>query len=492
MTHSSIFHYNVTRPYPFRWFTPLVAAGGIILFGLFSTLNLAQNGYELAVEYANNPNRTIGEGIWFKKWPSYLTSSVRPRCQPANLPVGSQIFTNQSGLSYTITSVSNGKDPKSPASPSLPYYNNVLESCDITQFEMSFDGMNNQTWALFSQTAWNIQLRAFITCGIHGPLGYTKFNMTAMYDPLTGQGDIPGSSVFISRHDTTKSTLYWAEALLSAYWVDAVYRIWSVSSDTGMEWQTGIIWLTREQEVQDIDSRKFFNARYNFLSNYDGQSHWSNSTSLHVFAADNYTNADIPIWPEVDKLGKSMYSAVLADLGQTTASSGASILNNEALLQRYTSNFTWIAVHSYIWTAFYTPIELESYHTLRNEGKTGPLEFKPSVISTKYLCQVPQLKSVSDIFISVLLADLVLLSAAWRLYTFLVEQVLLGKGPADNYCEGCLRRDNDDLLLPKLSSPPSRASNATKWFATAPQIPETEYSPLGNVLVENIDRVRTR
>ena len=168
------------------------------------------------------------------------------------------------------------------------------------------------------------------------------------------------------------------------------------------------------------------------------------------------------------------------------------ILNNEALLQRYTSNFTWIAVHSYIWTAFYTPIELESYHTLRNEGKTGPLEFKPSVISTKYLCQVPQLKSVSDIFISVLLADLVLLSAAWRLYTFLVEQVLLGKGPADNYCEGCLRRDNDDLLLPKLSSPPSRASNATNWFATAPQIPETEYSPLGNVLVENIDRVRTR
>lgn len=41
----SFFTYNVTRPYPFKWFTPLVIIGGCLAFTLFTVLNLITSGY---------------------------------------------------------------------------------------------------------------------------------------------------------------------------------------------------------------------------------------------------------------------------------------------------------------------------------------------------------------------------------------------------------------------------------------------------------------
>jgi hypothetical protein len=44
--HESIFSYNITKPYPYRWFTWLVVLGGIAAAALFSVINLAANGYD--------------------------------------------------------------------------------------------------------------------------------------------------------------------------------------------------------------------------------------------------------------------------------------------------------------------------------------------------------------------------------------------------------------------------------------------------------------
>lgn len=63
------------------------------------------------------------------------------------------------------------------------------------------------------------------------------------------------------------------------------------------------------------------------------------------------------------------------------------------------------------------------------------------MVSTKYLCQVPKRKPIGEIFISVLLPDLVLLQAAWKLYTFLVEQILLRKRDGTRVCEGCVNNE---------------------------------------------------
>jgi len=60
--HASRFSYNITRPYPFRWFTPLVICGGIILAVLFSLVNFAANGYYMKTVYTNDPNTTLRNG----------------------------------------------------------------------------------------------------------------------------------------------------------------------------------------------------------------------------------------------------------------------------------------------------------------------------------------------------------------------------------------------------------------------------------------------
>jgi hypothetical protein len=64
--HESYFNYNVTRPYPYKWFTWAVVLGGIAATVLFSVLNLAANGYQLEVVYTTDPNGTLSEIQWFQ------------------------------------------------------------------------------------------------------------------------------------------------------------------------------------------------------------------------------------------------------------------------------------------------------------------------------------------------------------------------------------------------------------------------------------------
>lgn len=49
---SSMFDYSISRPYPFRWFTPVVIVGGAIALVLFSFLNLVSTGYYLRYYWA--------------------------------------------------------------------------------------------------------------------------------------------------------------------------------------------------------------------------------------------------------------------------------------------------------------------------------------------------------------------------------------------------------------------------------------------------------
>ena len=146
-----------------------------------------------------------------------------------------------------------------------------------------------------------------------------------------------------------------------------------------------------------------------------------------------------------DPLAKAMHSAVLADLGQTAVPPESNIVTNATTLQYFSSNFTetmWLTQDSHL-----PQMEGRDYDTVqKSSNPTGPLGITPSVISTKYLCQVPQRKPLGDIFIAVLLADLVLLQAAWKLYTFAVDQVLVRRRPSARYCEGCVGNESEQIL----------------------------------------------
>ena len=475
--YASIFSYGVTRSYPFRWFTPVAVVGVAVLLALLSVMNFVQNSYELAVEYASDPNTTITKGVWYKNWPSYLAGSVKPVCQPANLPINTEFFTNQSAFTYTITSVFEGDAQSSDASPSLPYLNNVLDACNVTTLELQFDGTTSQSWAAYSASTWNIDMRAFATCEIDGPLGRTVFNLTAHYNPITGTGDVPGTSKLISRNKMTKATFYWAEALLSAYWVDAVSTVWNMSD--ALELHKGVLWFRPNKGVTDIESLEFLDMNYNFFS--EGNATYLHDTWHTTEHYINRRNLSAPqIWLQSDRLAKSMYSTVMADLGQTNSTHGPSLLNDPTTLQMYSSNFSWIANSSDIFKPSFSPLEKQDYQTLKSQGKTGPLEFSQSVISTKYLCQVPQLKSPGDILMSVLLADLVFLSLAWKIFTYGVDYFFLHKLPSSNYCEGCFRGDGDGIrLLPAASpQPPQEYQRSLPATQLPVRSTEDEHEPM--------------
>jgi hypothetical protein len=57
--HSSTFTYPVSRPYPYRWVTPIVIIGGVIAVVLFSFLNFVSNGYYLSTQIVTDPNVTV-------------------------------------------------------------------------------------------------------------------------------------------------------------------------------------------------------------------------------------------------------------------------------------------------------------------------------------------------------------------------------------------------------------------------------------------------
>jgi hypothetical protein len=68
--HESIFTYPLSRPYPFRWYTPAVIVGTLCLLALFSYLNVAMSGYELVLQTTFDPNATIAQHS-LKSWPSW-------------------------------------------------------------------------------------------------------------------------------------------------------------------------------------------------------------------------------------------------------------------------------------------------------------------------------------------------------------------------------------------------------------------------------------
>ena len=70
---------------------------------------------------------------------------------------------------------------------------------------------------------------------------------------------------------------------------------------------------------------------------------------------------------------------------------------------------------------------------------TGIPRVWPATINAQYLCQVPKLKPIGSMLVSVIVADLVFLQALWLIVTFLTTFFLERRHPQANYCDGCTK-----------------------------------------------------
>ncbi|KAF2803199.1 uncharacterized protein BDZ99DRAFT_512276 [Mytilinidion resinicola] len=443
--HESVFSYNITRAYPFRWFTPVVLVGFLVTTVLFSFLNFASNGYDLIVETSSNPNQTISEGIWFKNWPSYLTSKAKPSCQPADIHVNTLLFTNQTALTYTLTDVwrvSAGGGNRTVL-PSLTYYNNRIENCAVSSVEVDLEALDRAANQL-AYAEWGAVVRAYISCTIEGAEGQTRFNLTTTYDYVPQSASLSGlyqflATNFLDRDKQKKSSLYWGESLMSMYWAYMTKTMQDIRQNATDNNEAGIrkgtiSFTPNNSSTSDITRLDYFKVDYRFMIDdglgdfsilWPGLYNWTNSVAYldRISAKPN-------IWIQADSLAKSAYSTILTDLGQI--SSTPNILTDDDTLQYFTSNFSIAMVNKA--NAEPGPAT-QDFDTLK--ATTGPLGVTPSVISTNYICQIPKLKSGGNLFVSVLVADLVFLQALWKIFTLVTDWLLFRKHPNANQCHGC-------------------------------------------------------
>jgi hypothetical protein len=66
------------------------------------------------------------------------------------------------------------------------------------------------------------------------------------------------------------------------------------------------------------------------------------------------------------------------------------------------------------------------------------LSITDSYFFTEYLCQTPTRKSAGSLVLSVLVANLVFLNAAWVLLNWFAVKKLEGTRPTAHYCDGCV------------------------------------------------------
>ena len=165
------------------------------------------------------------------------------------------------------------------------------------------------------------------------------------------------------------------------------------------------------------------------------------------------SDGDSPnIWSQIDKMGKVFYSAILTDLGQNFSSTipDDNIFTSPSLLSDFSKPIPgWIgpreAIRGAIETYWLTggPAR-DTYDALRSV--TGPLNVSSSVIYTQYFCQVPQVKSTGSLIVAILLANLVFLSALWKIFNWLVLHSLQRQDPTTMFCAGCMLQHRQQQL----------------------------------------------
>jgi hypothetical protein len=148
----------------------------------------------------------------------------------------------------------------------------------------------------------------------------------------------------------------------------------------------------------------------------------------------------------MDGLVKSIYFTILTDLGQDGALNALAFptqvmkFANETYKLFMFSGSSGYALdgpgidNPSIWGSHNTTIP-DFYKSIG----TGIPRVWPATINAQYLCQVPKLKPMGSMLVSVVVADLVFLQALWLIVTFLITFFLERRHPQANYCDGCTK-----------------------------------------------------
>ncbi|KAK7981274.1 hypothetical protein PG989_013731 [Apiospora arundinis] len=416
--HQSSFSYNVTRAYPFKWFTPTVIIGGILTAILVSFINFASTGYELVATSSSNPNGTVSD----------LSRLERCNVTEVNIDVLGR-FT---------------QSPRNTASSGPGILVHALARCAVD----------------------------IITSSTESALGPTYVEMKGTYEAAI----YPNIKTFLSRNKTESPSLYWGG-------VDIAHERRFNAAIILKRRANG----TNNDTYEETMRNDFFRVRCyvegNFCSTDD-------IPSLAAPEKDSWMHPYPKIWNRVNLLGKGMWHTVLADLGRNE-SGVPNMLTQPELL----ANLTGGLANEVAW---YNDMSIMpkgmDIHNLLDDHPLASEAFDPNgkpqaslgvtdaFFSANYICQVPQTKTASTLFLSILVADLVLLQAVWLIFRFIVDTLAQRKDPTLRHCAGCNHDQSTELAdLRKSSSTTALvASSNPPWPSARERLEEQDINkPMG-------------
>ncbi|KAH0422753.1 hypothetical protein CcaCcLH18_12630 [Colletotrichum camelliae] len=213
------FEYPISRPYPFKWFTPVAITGGIILTVVFSLVNLKSNGFDLKPVYTTDVNGTeaAANARWFNKPPLNWQGDMDVECQPYLLTVGDSFFTSNHGFRYKVKSIElPTRDDKSPdIRSSIGYKNTTLEGCFLSQMFiklMKSDPARLPSWWISFK---NTVAAATLQCTVVSDVGLAEVTMEAEYEGETE----PVYDYVMDSNYKTRASVWWGTRLSNAYFI---------------------------------------------------------------------------------------------------------------------------------------------------------------------------------------------------------------------------------------------------------------------------------
>ncbi|KAI0396627.1 hypothetical protein F5Y17DRAFT_418971 [Xylariaceae sp. FL0594] len=453
--HESFFSHKIARPYPYRWFTPVVIVAGLAAVVLVSFINFTTSGYELVAISSSNPNKTVAEANRFGniKWPEYFVQNSQATCASTTLSLGSFIYTTNNALRYKLLSVWREIDGVQDYLGSLVYHNNLLRNCNVTEVDIQVLNKYSQRPVLSARASVGVLISSTARCAVDTDTSVDSSSGGQTFFELQGTYQDGEITDFLSDNATTKASLYWGHSLLGSYW-KLFSKAWHDSAhqikDGGY---FGEIILARNASdsvkgtKEEVMSNSFFHVEC-YTENGFCANH---SIPILLSSGGPYTAPYPDIWNRVDTLGKTMWFTTMTDLGLNDTLNGIpNMLAYGDLLQNLTSNFTNEAQayerglkqdqeHYGINLSVYAANQERESYNASSGPPQPPLGAAPSYLSTNYICQVPRKKSSGTLFFSVLIADLVLLQALWTAFKFVVDTIAERRHPSMAYCAGCLQ-----------------------------------------------------
>ncbi|EGU77887.1 hypothetical protein FOXB_11601 [Fusarium oxysporum f. sp. conglutinans Fo5176] len=422
--HSSWFSYPITRPFPFRWFTPVAIVGGLILMVLFTIINLASSAFYLKPIFTDDPNGTTTQSVrWFMKAPLNWDNNMKVKCQPKILSVGDRVFSTNLGFQYSVKALTSSDDDSDfrKTYPSIAYLNNTLEDCYLTRVDINLrksDARASNSWWLSWITTFT---DATASCNVMTSEGLVNITLGVEY---IGQSDHIYDYVIEDDYKTHAST-WWGTRLLNVYFT-GILSTMSQTQYLGDDsyWMTGGITFTTNPNIKELTQR----TQNQFVPVVWESLHYTRI--LHSLIAVDLGNQNAPNLL-LDK--KDLQYAILPP--DDPNRKNGSFLNDSSLTGQATR-------YAQIPTPGAPLPPTDKNLVLLNEtydrfaSEMGPLECNTATVVSQYLCSVPQSKSPGIMLLAILLADLVFLQAAWVIYNWIAGSML--SESQMQTCQGCV------------------------------------------------------